>query len=194
MGTNLVDWRIGLPELTSDRVKLRELQSTDAATLSTELNAPEVKRFVWAPPPSAAAFEQFIEWAHTERATGRYVCYGVVPRGEEHAFGVFELRQLQPRFLRGELGFVLASRFWDCGIFSEAARLVLDFAIDVVKVHRIEARAAVDNDRGNAALHKLGARREGTLTEAFLRDDRFVDQYMWAILARGWRETRSKQA
>jgi hypothetical protein len=30
------------------------------------------------------------------------VCYGVVPRDEPHACGVFELRQLQPGFLRGE--------------------------------------------------------------------------------------------
>jgi len=52
----------------------------------------------------------FIDWAHAERATGKYICYGIVPRGETHAAGVFELRQLQPGFVRGELGFVLASR------------------------------------------------------------------------------------
>ena len=190
---NTVDWRVGLPELTSERVVLRELQLSDATTLARELNAPEVKRFVWAPPPTATAFEQFIEWAHAERATGRYICYGVVPRGESSAVGVFELRQLQPRFLRGELGFVLAARFWDRGIFAEGAQLLLDFAVDVVNVHRIEARASIDNDRGNAALKKLGAKLEGTLSEAFVRDDRVLDQYLWAILARQWREIRTRE-
>jgi RimJ/RimL family protein N-acetyltransferase len=141
---------------------------------------------MWSPPPSAAAFEQFIEWTFAERATGKYICYGIVPHGERHAVGVFELRQLQPGFLRGELGFVMGSRVWGRGIFTEGARLLLDFAFRIVKVHRIEARAAVDNDRGNAALKKIGARREGRLRDAFWRDGRYVDQYLWAILDTDW--------
>jgi RimJ/RimL family protein N-acetyltransferase len=162
------------------------LRPSDAPTLFAELGSPEVTRFMWAPPPNVAAFERFIEWAEAERATGKYICYGIVPRGEEHVVGVFELRQLQPGFLRGELGFVMAPRLWGGGAFAEGARLMLDFAFRTVKVHRIEARAAVDNDRGNAALRKLGARREGRLRDAFWRDEQYVDQYLWAILDTDW--------
>jgi RimJ/RimL family protein N-acetyltransferase len=166
---------------------LRELRPSDAEALYAELNTPEVTRYMWSPPPSAAAFVQFIEWTYSERATGKYICYGIVPQGEAHAIGVFELRQLQPNFLRGELGFVLAQRLWGRGAFAEGARLVLDFGFDVVKIHRIEARAAVDNARGNAALRRIGARREGRLRGAFWQDGRYVDQYLWAILETDWR-------
>jgi [ribosomal protein S5]-alanine N-acetyltransferase len=159
---------------------------TDAGSLHVELSSPEVKRFMWSPPPNAEAFDQFIKWAHLERATGKYICYGIVPHAESRAAGVFELRQLQPGFLRGELGFVMAPRLWGQGVFVEGARLVLDFAFGVVKVHRVEARAAVDNDRGNAALEKLGAHREGRLREGFWREDRYVDQYLWSILDTDW--------
>ena len=57
-------------------------------------------------------------------------------------------------------------------------------------MHRVEARAAVDNDRGNAAITKLGAKREGTLQDAFWYQDHFVDQYLYAILATNWLGTR----
>jgi ribosomal-protein-alanine N-acetyltransferase len=180
------DWRAGLPALGGDLVMLRELRPADAQTLYTELSSPEVKRFIWAPPPSVAAFEKFIEWTPTERIAGKYICYGVVPNGELHACGVFELRQLQPGFLRGELGFAVTHRLWSGGLFVEAAWLLLDFAFRQVRVHRVEARAAVNNERGNAALKALGARREGTLKEAFWQDDRFVDQYLWAFLDSRW--------
>jgi RimJ/RimL family protein N-acetyltransferase len=146
---------------------------------------------MWAPPPSAAAFEQFIEWARAERATGKYICYGIVPRGEVEAAGVFELRQQQPGFLRGELGFVMDPHLWGGGVFEEGARLVLDFAFRVVKIHRIEARAATDNGRGNSALRKLGARREGRLRAAFWRDEQYVDQYLWSILDSDWPRSSS---
>ncbi len=164
------------------------MRHSDAGALYAELTSPEVKRFMWAPPPSPAAFVQFIDWTYSERATGKYICYGIVPQGEPDAIGVFELRQLQPGFLRGELGFVLAHRLWGRGAFSEGARLVLDFGFDVVKIHRVEARSAVDNERGNAALRRVGARREGRLRQAFWRDGRYVDQYLWAILDTEWRE------
>ena len=180
------NWRDGLPELRGERFTLRELRTSDAEALYTELASPDVKRFMWAPPPSAEAFMRFIEWSHEERATDKYICYGIVPNGESHAVGVFELRQLQPGFFRGELGFVMAPRLWGRGIFTEGARLVLDFGFRVVKIHRVEARAAVDNDRGNAALEHIGAQREGRLRESFLRDGVYLDQYLWAILDTEW--------
>ena len=184
------DWRLGLPDLTGEHLTLRELRPSDAESLFVELNTPEVRRFMWSPPPNAGAFSQFIDWAHAERATGKYICYGIVAAGEEHASGVFELRQLQPGFWRGELGFVMASRLWGRGIFPEAARMLLDFAFGTVQVHRIEARAAVDNARGNAALQKLGAQREGRLRDAFWREDRYVDQFLWSILDSDWARQR----
>jgi RimJ/RimL family protein N-acetyltransferase len=47
------DWRHGLPVLTGERLTLRELRQTDAASLHAELATPEVRRFMWAPPPNA---------------------------------------------------------------------------------------------------------------------------------------------
>ena len=184
------DWRSGLPDLFGKRLKLRELQKSDAPALFAEFTRPEVRPYMWAPPPSVAAFESYIDWTHSERQEGKYIGYALVPRGQEQARGVFELRRLQPGFLRGELGFVLAPALWGTGAFDEAARLLLDFAFQTVKVHRIEARAAVDNARGNAALRKLGAFREGTLKEAFVRDDRYVDQYLWSLLDTRWSPQR----
>lgn len=182
----MADWREGLPELVGERVTLRELRASDASSLHAELTTPEARRFVWAPPPSVSAFEKFVDWAHAERATGRYICYAIVLRGEEHACSLFELRQLQPGFLRGEFGFVVTPKLWANGAFVEAARVLLNFAFSEVKVHRIEARAAVNNDEGNAMLAQLGAKLEGTLEEAFWQNDRFINQYLWALLDSRW--------
>jgi RimJ/RimL family protein N-acetyltransferase len=71
-------------------------------------------------------------------------------------------------------------------VFSDGARLVLDFAFDTIGVHRLEARAAVQNARGNAALRKLGAVQEGVLRRSFLRNGQYLDQALWAILDEDW--------
>lgn len=185
------EWRSGLPPLAAEHVTLRELRPADASMLYASISTPEMKRYMWAPPPNVVALERFIEWTHAERAAGKYICYGIVPEGKDEAHGIFELRSLQPGFVRGELGFVLAQEFWGSGIFLEAAQMMLDFSFDVTNIHRIEARVAVDNERSNAALAKLGAFKEGQLKDAFWRDDHFVDQYLWAILDSDWRTSRA---
>jgi RimJ/RimL family protein N-acetyltransferase len=181
---DLLEWRSGLPRLASASVALRELQRSDAASLDRIVRRPEVMRHTWPPPPTVEAFERFVEWTWLERASGRYVCFAIVPSGLTAAAGLFELRQLQPRFFRAELGFFIDPSHWGTGVFTAAARLLIGFASDVLGVHRIEARVSVDNVRCNRALRKIGARQEGVLRASFVCDGKYVDQNLWAILPR----------
>ncbi|MEX2271041.1 MAG: GNAT family protein [Vicinamibacterales bacterium] len=184
----LSSWRDQLPPLVNDQVTLRELQRSDVGRLYDMVRRPEVAHYTWPPPPTMDALEQFIEWTWSERANGKYVGFGIVPAHSTVAAGVFELRQLQPNFFRAELGFFIDPSLHGTGLFTSAASLLVGFARDVLGVHRIEARTSIDNVRGNAALRKLGARREGVLRAAFVREGRFVDQRLWAILTREFQD------
>ena len=184
------DWKAGLPVLTGSTFTLRELRLEDAASLLAMLTTEEVSRFISPPPTTVEGFERFIIWAHRERQAGNYACYAVVPQGMTTAVGIFQLRSLDSGFTTAEWGFALGSQFWGTGIFAESARMIVDFAIDVVDVHRLEARAAVANGRGNGALRKIGAVQEGLLRRSFLRHGQFHDQVLWGILADDWRFQR----
>ena len=65
--------------------------------------------------------------------------------------------------------------------------MVLEFAFDTLNVRRLEARAAVQNGRGNGALIKLGAVQEAVLRRSFSKNGRTYDQVLFAILGRDWR-------
>jgi len=176
------DWRQKLPILSGAGVTLREMRTSDAPALLALLTTEEVTRFISPPPTTLEGFERFIEWAGRERKEGRYLCFAVVPDGYETAVGLFQVRQLDQSFDTAEWGFAIGSAFWGTGLFAAGADLVIDFAFDVVGVHRLEARAAVENARGNGALRKLGAVQEGVLRKSFLRGGRYLDQALWAIL------------
>ncbi len=181
------DWRLALPVLTGTGFTLRELRLSDAPSLLAVLTTEEVSRFISPPPSTVEGFERFIAWAQRERAAGTYVCFGVVPDGSNVAIGLFQLRQLEPNFATAEWGFALGFSFWGTGLFVAGARLVADFAFEHVGVHRLEARAAVQNGRGNGALKKIGANREGVLRKSFLRNGEYLDQVLWTILDDDWR-------
>jgi RimJ/RimL family protein N-acetyltransferase len=188
------DWRRRLPVLSGPGITLRELRTSDAPALLELLNASEVARFISPPPTTLAGFERFIAWALQERSAGRYICFGVVPEGMDTAVGIFQLRQLDPQFETGEWGFALGHALWGTGLFVAAARLTVDFAFDTVGLHRLEARAAVTNGRGNGALAKIGAVREGMLRRSFLRNGEYHDQTLWSIVSEDWRRLRAAAA
>ena len=184
------DWTEGLPTLRGAGVTLRELRVGDAATLLQVLTTEEVTRFISPPPTEVAGFERFIAWTHRERAAGDYACFGVVPDGCDAAIGLFQLRTIGPGFGTAEWGFALGSTFWGSGAFEHGARLILDFAFDTLGVRRLEARAAVQNGRGNGALRKLGACQEGILRGSLLIPGQELDQSLWSLLDEDWRRVR----
>jgi RimJ/RimL family protein N-acetyltransferase len=180
------DWRALLPVIGSETITLRELRLSDAPTLFAMLSTDEVARFISPPPTTIEGYERFIEWTHRQRAAGQLVCFGIVPHGMTSAIGIFQVRSIEPGFGTAEWGFAMGSEFWGTGAFIEGARHILDFAFEQVGVHRMEARAAVHNRRGNAALQKIGAVREGLLRKAFLKNGTYYDQFLWTVVDSDW--------
>ena len=185
------DWHRGLPVITSGRVTIRDLRMSDARSLFTMLAGHEVARFISPPPSTVDGFERFIEWTHRRREEGTYVCFAIVPVGYDDAVGIIQVRQMDLSWDTAEWGFAIGAPFWGTGAFLESARLVVDFVFETIGVHRLEARAAVRNGRGNGALSKLGAVREGLLRRSFLRDGEYLDQVLWSVVREDWMQSKA---
>jgi RimJ/RimL family protein N-acetyltransferase len=188
--TTETDWRDRLPVLTGRGVTLRELRLSDAPSLCALLTTAEVARFISPPPTTVEGFERFILWADRQRKLGQYVCFAIVPDGLDAAVGIFQIRELEPGFGTAEWGFALGSMYWGTGLFPEGAALVVNFAFTEIRTHRLEARAAIRNGRGNGALAKLGAVREAVLRRSFLKEGEYLDQNLWTIVEDDWRRAK----
>jgi ribosomal-protein-alanine N-acetyltransferase len=184
------DWRSGLPVLSGKGVALRELRASDAPALFAMLTAEEVARFISPPPTTVEGFERFIAWTLRQRTAGTYVCFAVTLQGFDTAIGIFQVRQTEPGFGTAEWGFAIGSPFWGTGVFEEGAELTLEFVFETIGVHRLEARAALLNGRGNGGLLKVGAVQEGILRKSFQRNGQYLDQVLYAIVEDDWRASR----
>ena len=187
-GTTLpCSWRDAVPVLTGEHCALRELQDDDAAPLVSILTAPDVARFMSPPPTTVERFCWFIDWSRREREAGRYLAFALVPHAQSSPVGLLQLRQLEPEFRTAEWGVAMAPQYWGAGLFLDAARLLLDFAFTELGVHRLEARAALANGRGQAAMRKLGAVQEGLLRQSLTTaDGQRLDQVLWSLLDEDW--------
>jgi ribosomal-protein-alanine N-acetyltransferase len=185
------NWREQLPVLNGKQVTLRELRTSDAESLFALLTTQEVSRFISPPPSTVEGFERFISWTLRQRSAGTYACFAVTLKGFDTAIGIFQIRETEPGFGTAEWGFAIGSPFWGSGLFADGAELVLDFAFETLGVHRLEARAAVRNGRGNGALQKIGCVQEGVLRKSFLKNGEYLDQVLYAMVEDDWRGLRA---
>ena len=188
---SVADWTSGLPVFNGKRMMLRELVKSDALTLLSMLRTEEVARFISPPPTTPEGFEKFIQWAIRERQAGNQMTFGMIPEGYDHAVGLVQIRAIAPNFSVAEWGFAVGSPFWGTGLFLASATTAIDFAFEHTAVNRLEARAVVQNARGNGALRKLGAVPEGILRGSLVKDGQHLDQIMWSIVARDWFQAKA---
>jgi RimJ/RimL family protein N-acetyltransferase len=187
------DWRHGLVALSDDLVTLREVRTADARSLAEHLYDPDLLRYIAPCPSTAAGFRRFIQWAHAERRRRSLACYGIVPKGYATAVGVIQVWAIERDFSTAEWGFVVGKAFGGTGLFTRAARLLLDEVFTNLGVHRLEARAVDANVAGTRALERLGARREGILRGGFHDGHAVHDHVMWSILAPEWLALRGRE-
>jgi ribosomal-protein-alanine N-acetyltransferase len=187
----VADWTKGLPVFNGQRMMLRELVKSDAQSLLSMLATEEVAKFISPPPTTVQGFEKFVQWVIREREAGRQMTFGLVPEGYDQAVGLVQVRALMPGFSVAEWGFAIGSPFWGTGLFAAGARTMLDFAFLHTAMNRVEARACVDNGRGNGALRKMGAVQEGVLRDSLEKNGKFFDQIMWSIIARDWFQAKA---
>jgi ribosomal-protein-alanine N-acetyltransferase len=125
-----------------------------------------------------------------QRLVGTYACFAVTLRGFDTAIGIFQVRDISGDFDTAEWGFAIGSAFWGTGVFQDGAELVMQFTFDTIGVHRLEARAAVQNGRGNGALQKIGCVQECVLRKSFQCNGRYLDQVLYAMVDVDWRRSR----
>jgi ribosomal-protein-serine acetyltransferase len=72
------------------------------------------------------------------------------------------------------------------GTMTAAVRLLVDHALAVWDLNRVEIHAAAENRRSRAIPERLGLRREGTLRQAELIDGCYFDSVVYSMLSADW--------
>lgn len=69
---------------------------------------------------------------------------------------------------------------------TEAVRALTTHAFTVLKLNRVEIRAAVGNVRSRAIPERLGFSQEGVARQAERIGDRYEDSVVYSMLATEW--------
>ncbi len=91
---------------------------------------------------------------------------------------------------QGTFGYVVSRAFGNRGFATEASGAVLDYAFDVLGLHRMSAQIDTRNVASATVAAKLGLRREAEFRENEWFKGEWTSSWIYAILAPEWRAVR----
>lgn len=178
--------------LASERFSLRLLEERDAADLLTIFGDPDVVRY-WSQPRWTDERDALgmIARDRLAFAEGSALRLGIVLRSCDRVVGTLALFNLSRANRRAEIGYALARAQWGQGLMHEALTLLVDWAFDALRLHRLEADIDPANHASARSLQRLGFQREGLLRERWIVDGQVSDSAFHGLLAADWRAART---
>ena len=136
------------------------------------------------PPKDEKVFKEFL----TRNAFEENECFLICQKTDEKICGAINLTQIfRARFQNAYLGYYLGQKFAGKGYMKEAIALILRFAFDELKLHRVEANVQPHNTASISVLERNGFSKEGFSPKYLKIGGRWRDHERWAIIKENWK-------
>lgn len=173
------------PVLTTERLVLRELRTSDVAEVFALRSDPRVMQHVNRPlATSMADAEALITLITSNVAANEAVQWAMTLKGDDTFIGLIGLWRMVKEHHYAELGYMLAHDHWGKGLISEAIAATVDLGFSTLGLHRIEAITRPENTASIRALVKNGFVQEGHFKENIFWNGTFLDSLYFGRLAR----------
>lgn len=170
--------------LSTQRLVLKPVNSTDLVEIHALHSLPETDEFnTLGVPQNVEETRQILqEWINaSEREQNPEYTFAL--RDKTNAFiGLIALKCGNPKFRNGEVWYKLHVKHWGRGYATEALKRVLEFGFSELKLHRIEAGCAIENQGSVRVLEKAGMLREGRKRKVLPLKSGWSDNYIFAII------------
>lgn len=185
-------------KLETKRLILREPVMLDAKDAAEGLNNIKVSRYMLAisHPYTIKDAKKYISHASMEKKKKPRKSYGffIVLKSEKKVIGGIGVRNVDRFQGTTNIGYWLAEPYWQKGYGTEAAKAILDFAFNELKVRKIKIPIYTKNKASNALAKKLGAKLEGTLRKhcKVKCDGKIHDQNVYGLFKDEWKKARKR--
>ena len=146
--------------LETDRLFLRRMTNADVEYVFTMRSDKDVMRFIRSAETSRSATESWIDLISSRWETDKIGFCAVIEKSSKRFAGWCGLWRLMETG-EIEVGYALLKEFWGKGFAVEASEAFLDYGFEELKVEKIVAVTAPDNQNSRRVMEKLGMTFDG---------------------------------
>jgi len=175
--------RLPQPELSSPRLRLREVRDSDAAALFAIHSDARVMRY-WSYPAwtELAQAEQKIADIQRQRRELDVLVWAIADADSDLLIGSSAIFYMDLAQARAEVGYSLHPDWQGRGLASEALQLVLGYVFNELGLRRIEADIDPRNLPSCRLVERFGFVREGLLRERWHVNGETCDSAIYGLL------------
>jgi RimJ/RimL family protein N-acetyltransferase len=151
---------------------------------------PETHQYLSAVPRSVEDIAAFIQKSAAQfNVSGSWYQLAIVDRASQQLIGDIGIHFLDtdPEGRQAEIGYTLHRAFRGQGYATEALTAVIDHLFYSLKKHRITASIDPKNLKSIALVERLGFRKEAHFKEGLFFKGEWVDDAVYALLAKEWK-------
>jgi ribosomal-protein-alanine N-acetyltransferase len=175
-------WPSRIPDLATERLRLRAPLPGDALALLDLIGDPEVTKYINVATITTLAEAQAVLARLDQRYAARDMIRWAIELVEPNEMiGTVGLLRFDFEHRHAELGYDIARRWWGRGFAAEAAGAVIRYGFSILGLHRIEAGVLAENNASVRVLEKLGFIEEGTRRDYLYAKGRF-HSFRWFSL------------
>ncbi|WP_404457252.1 GNAT family N-acetyltransferase [Oceanobacillus kapialis] len=176
------------PVLETERLILRKVMKTDAASMLTYLSDKDVMEYYGLEPfkTEEEALSE-VAWYDEIFTEGIGIRWGITLKGLDKVIGTCGFLNMVKQHSRTQIGYELDKQYWGKGIAREAMEAVLRYGFYEMKLHRIEALIEPPNTSSIKLVERNGFMREGLLRDYEFNGKTFDDLYMYSLLRRDYK-------
>lgn len=176
-------------QLATDRLILREFIEDDWKRLHAYESQPEVVRYLPHEPRTEDEARQYVQQIIVEaRELPRMVIdLAITERGSNEMIGRVGMRRKSDELRMGLLWYVIDPAYAGKGLVTEAARELLAYAFEQLRMHRVHGECDPRNPSSARVMEKLGMRREAEHVEDIWIKGEWCGTLVYAMLEREWR-------
>ena len=171
------------PTIETERLILRPFTPDDAPELQRLLNDRDIAATTLnIPHPYEDGMAE--EWIgrHQERFDkGEGVSFAITHREEGSFIGGIGL-DINKEHENAELGYWIGKPYWNSGYCTEAARAVVRYGFEVLRLNRIHAAHMTRNAASGRVMQKTGMKHEGSQKQQIKKWGKFEDIERYGIL------------
>jgi RimJ/RimL family protein N-acetyltransferase len=182
--------------LETDRLLLRPFAPSDADAMFAIYSRDEVVRYLYEGPHDEDEVRKRLALKVVQReieGPGDVLRLAVLLKANARVIGDVMLHWMPDEHRQAEIGFVLHPDHQRKGYTTEAARVLLRVAFEVLELHRVFGRIEARNEASARVLEKLGMRREANFVENEFVKNEWQSEIVYAILEREWKALPAKR-